>query len=124
LKAELEKVATDLRDRVVFGVQIPAAAHSALIGRGARNLLSFQNKYNVQVQYPGSHSYKSSSEPENAEELSDVAPEELVKVIGLKAAVEEAIAQLKVRCPVVINEKFVNSYHCSRKSTMPPPGKV
>jgi hypothetical protein len=97
LKAELEKVATELRDRVVFGVQIPAAAHSALIGRSARNLISFQNKYNVQVQYPGSHSYKSTGEPENAEELSDVAPEELVKLIGLKAAVEEAIAQLKVR---------------------------
>lgn len=101
LKAELEKAATDLRDRVVFGVQVPAAAHSALIGRGARNLLSFQSKYNVQVQYPGSNSYKFAGEPENFEGLGEVAPEELVKIIGPKAAVEEAIEQLKVRCLVV-----------------------
>jgi KH domain len=107
LKAELEKVATDLRDRVVFGVQVPATAHSALIGRGARNLISFQNKYNVQVQYPGSNSYKFTGEPENAEELGDVAPEDLVKVMGPKAAVEEAIAQLNVRFPVVVNVKRV-----------------
>ncbi|KAH9979180.1 SCP160 protein [Russula compacta] len=95
LKAELEKVTADLRDRVVLGVQIPTAAHSSLIGRGGRNLISFQNKYNVQVQYPGSNSYKHAGEPENAEELADVPPEELVKVAGAHASVEEAIEQLK-----------------------------
>ncbi|KAH9061342.1 SCP160 protein [Lactarius vividus] len=95
LKAELEKVTAELRDRVVLGVQVPAAAHSALIGRGGRNLINFQNQHNVQVQFPGSNSYKSTGEPENAEELGDVAPEELVKVIGPKAAVEQAVEQLK-----------------------------
>ena len=97
LKAELEKVTADLRDRVVYGVQVPAAAHSALIGRGGRNLINFQNKHNVQVQYPGSNSYKFTGDAENVEELGDVAPEELVKVMGPKAAVEQAIEQLKVR---------------------------
>ncbi|KAH9176394.1 hypothetical protein EDB89DRAFT_1941161 [Lactarius sanguifluus] len=95
LKAELEKVTAELRDRVVLGVQVPAGAHSALIGRGGRNLINFQNQHNVQVQFPGSNSYRSTGEPENAEELSDVAPEELVKVMGPKAAVEQAIEQLK-----------------------------
>ena len=97
MKAELEKATADLRDRVVYGVQVPAAAHSALIGRGGRNLINFQNKHNVQVQYPGSNSYRFTAEPENTEELGDVAPEELVKVMGPKAAVEQAIEQLKVR---------------------------
>jgi predicted PilT family ATPase len=95
LKAELEKATADLRDRVVFGVQVPAAAHSALIGRGGRILINFQNTHNVQVQYPGSNSYRFTGDPENTEELGDVAPEELVKVMGPKAAVEQAIEQLK-----------------------------
>lgn len=95
LIAELEKATADLRDRIVLGVQVPAAAHSALIGRGGRNLTNFQDEYNVRVQFPGSNSYKSTGEPENAEELGNVAPEELVKVMGSKAAVEQAIEQLK-----------------------------
>jgi hypothetical protein len=97
LKAELEKATAELRDRVVFGVQIPTAAHSSLIGRGGRNLISFQDKYKVQVQYPGSNSYKYVGEPENTEELADVPPDELVKVAGGRASVVEAIEQLKVR---------------------------
>ena len=96
MKAELEKATADLRDRVVLGVQIPTAAHSSLIGRGGRNLISFQDKYKVQVQYPGSNSYKYAGEPENVEELVDVPPEELVKVAGGRAAVAEAIEHLKV----------------------------
>jgi len=95
LKDELEKTTADLRNRVVLGVQIPTAAHSALIGRGGRNLINFQNKFNVQVQYPGSNSYKNTGEPENAGELSDVPPEELVKLAGARASVGEAIEQLK-----------------------------
>lgn len=101
LKDELEKVTADLRDRVVLGVQIPTASHSALIGRGGRNLINFQNKFNVQVQYPGSNSYKNTGEPENAEELSDVPPEEVVKMAGARTSVGEAIEQLRVRCPLV-----------------------
>lgn len=100
LKAELEKTTADLRDRVVLGVQIPTAAHSSLIGRGGRNLANFQNKFNVQVQYPGSNSYKFTGDPENAEELGDVPPEELVKVAGAQASVAEAIEQLKVCRPL------------------------
>jgi len=100
LKDELEKAAADLRDRVVLGVQVPTASHSALIGRGGRNLISFQNKFNVQVQYPGSNSYKNTGEPENVEELSGVPPGELVKVAGARASVGEAIEQLKVGRPL------------------------
>ena len=96
MKVELEKVTADLRDRVVLGVQIPTAAHSSLIGRGGRNLIGFQDKYKVVVQYPGSNSSKYAGEPENVEELADVPPEELVKVAGGRASVAEAIEQLKV----------------------------
>ncbi|KAI9508228.1 SCP160 protein [Russula earlei] len=97
LKAELEKAAADMRDRVVLGVQIPSAAHKSLIGRGGRNLTSFQNEYHVQVQYPGSNSYKHAGEPENAEALCDVPPEDLVKLSGARASVEQAIEKLKLQ---------------------------
>ena len=107
LKDELEKTTADLRDRVILGVQIPTAAHSSLIGRGGRNLISFQNKFNVQVQYPGSKSYKYTSEPENAEELGDVPPEELVKVAGARASVGEAIEQLKVCCSLARSSQWL-----------------
>ncbi|KAI0266791.1 hypothetical protein BC834DRAFT_935068 [Gloeopeniophorella convolvens] len=109
LKAELEKVVAELRDRIVLGVQIPAPAHSALIGRGGRNLLAFQTQHNVQVQYPGSNSYKSAGEPENAEELADVPPEALVKVIGSKAAVEQAIEQLKAQVKTASPENVTDT---------------
>ena len=111
MKDELEKATADLRDRIVVGIQIPTAAHSALIGRGGRNLINFQNKFNVQVQYPGSNSYKNTGEPENAEELSDVPPEELVKVAGARASVGEAIEQLKVRCVVHWQDQAMANAH-------------
>ena len=124
LKAELEKTTANLRDRVVLGVQIPTTAHSSFIGRGGRNLISFQNKFNVQVQYPGSNSYKYTGEPENAEELGDVPPEELVKVAGARTAVGEAIEQLKVCCPLARSNQRLCSRNCSRKLPMLPHPKA
>ena len=124
LKDELEKAAADLRDRVVFGVQIPSAAHSSFIGRGGRNLINFQDKYKVQVQYPGSNSYKYAGEPENTEELSDVPPEELVKVAGARAAVADAIEQLKVRLLRSGQAGGCARRLCSRRLLMPPLRRV
>ena len=96
LKAEIERVVSELRDRVVLAVDVPAPQHRALIGRGGRNLIEFQQKFNVQVQYPGSHSYNQAGVPENADELADVAPENMVKVAGARSAVEKAVEDLKV----------------------------
>ncbi|TFY70609.1 hypothetical protein EVG20_g2391 [Dentipellis fragilis] len=114
LKAELEKVVAELRDRVVLAVEIPAPQHRALIGRGGRNLAEFQTKHGVQVQYPGSHSYNQAGKPANAEELADVAPENLVKVAGAKAAVEKAIedlkSQIKAPAPEAVSEKISVPY--------------
>jgi hypothetical protein len=123
LKVELENATADLRDRVIFGVQIPTTAHSSLIGRGGRNLINFQDKYKVQVQYPGSNSYKYAGEPENAEELGDVPPEELVKVAGPRASVVEAIEQLKVCC-LGFWPRAPGSRRCSPMSPIPPLRRV
>jgi hypothetical protein len=95
LQAEIERVVGELRDRVVFGVEVPAGQHGALIGRAGRNLLDFQGKHNVQVQYPGSHSYHSVGAPENADELAQCASENLVKISGPRANVLKAIEDMK-----------------------------
>lgn len=96
LKAELEKVAQDLLDRIVLGLDVPAAQHRALIGRGGQNLNDLQSRTGAQVQFPGSRSYNQVGEASNADELTDVDPANIVKVSGPKKAVEKAIAELKV----------------------------
>ena len=96
IKAELEAAVATLRDRVVFGVDIPAAQHRALIGRGGQHLNELQNKYSVMVQFPGSRSYSQAGEPENATELESADPANVVRVSGPKTAVEKAIDELKV----------------------------
>jgi len=45
----------------------------------------------LSIQFPGSRQYNSAGEPENASELSEVAPNELVKVIGTREACQQAI---------------------------------
>lgn len=95
VKAELEKVAAGLRDRVVLGVEVPASQHRALIGRGGQHLNELQNRTGAQVQFPGSRSYHTVGEPANADELVDVDPTNLVKVTGTRAAAESAVEELK-----------------------------
>ncbi|KZT26722.1 hypothetical protein NEOLEDRAFT_1131725 [Neolentinus lepideus HHB14362 ss-1] len=95
LQAELEKIVTVLRDRVVLGVEIPVAQHRALIGRGGQHLNDLQSRTGTQVQFPGSRSYHQTGEPENAEDLKDVDATNLVKVAGPRAACEKAIEELK-----------------------------
>ena len=96
IKAELEVAVEALRDRVVLGVDIPAAQHRALIGRGGQHLNELQRKYSVMAQFPGSRSYSQGGEPENVTELADADPANIVRVFGPKAAVEKAIDELKV----------------------------
>ncbi|CAL1707288.1 unnamed protein product [Somion occarium] len=95
LKAELEKTVAGLRDRVVLGVEIPAAQHRVFIGRGGQHLNDLQAKTGAQIQFPGSRSYQSVGEPENATDLADVEPANLVKVSGPRAACEKAVEELK-----------------------------
>jgi hypothetical protein len=96
LKAELEKVVASLRDRVVVGVEIPAAQHRALIGRGGQHLNEFQSKHEVMVQFPGSRSYAQAGEPENADELANADPASIVKLSGSRTACEKAAQDMKV----------------------------
>ncbi|KAI0930260.1 hypothetical protein AcV5_007021 [Taiwanofungus camphoratus] len=97
LKAELEKTASTLRDRVVLGVEVPATQHRALIGRGGQHLNDLQNRTGVQVQFPGSRSYHQVGEPENAADLVGVDSANLVKVSGPRAACEKAVEELKTQ---------------------------
>ncbi|EMD37873.1 hypothetical protein CERSUDRAFT_114510 [Gelatoporia subvermispora B] len=95
LKVELEQIVATLQDRVVLGVEVPAAQHRALIGRGGQHLNELQDRHKVGVQFPGSRSYNQVGEPENASDLADVDPANIVKVVGSHAAVEKAVEELK-----------------------------
>ena len=96
LKAELEQIVATLRDRIILAVNIPVTQHRALIGRGGQHLNDLQNKYNVQIQIPGSRSYNQVGEPENLSDFSGVDISSLVKVSGPRAACEKAIAEIQV----------------------------
>lgn len=97
IAAELERVAADLRDRVILGVSVPVAAHAGKIGRGGSALLELQKKTGTTIQFPGSRQYESFGKIENAEEFgADVDPKTIVKVAGPKASVEAAIKDLSV----------------------------
>ncbi|KAF8578707.1 SCP160 protein [Ramaria rubella] len=101
LQVELEKTAAALRDRVVLGVSVPAAQHRAMIGRGGQNLNDLQGRTGTQVQFPGSRSYQQVGEPENAADLKEADPQNIVKVLGPRSAVEKAVAEIakQIRAP-------------------------
>lgn len=99
LKAALEKIVTDLQDRVILAVEIPLAQHRMIIGRGGQNLKHVEHKFNVEIQFPGSRSYDQVGDAVNLAELSDADPATIIKVSGSPVACEKAIAQLKV-CPL------------------------
>lgn len=96
LKADLEKIVADLRDRVVLAVEVPASQHRALIGRGGQHLNDLQARCGALVQFPGSRSYSQVGEAENIGDFPDVPPADIVKVSGPRAACEKAIVELKV----------------------------
>ena len=91
-----------MRDRVILGVEIPAAQHRALIGRGGQHLNDLQTKRNVQIQFPGSRSYNQVGEPENATDFANVDVANIVKVSGSRAACKAAIEELKVNLSSIL----------------------
>ncbi|KAH7925953.1 hypothetical protein BV22DRAFT_1064054 [Leucogyrophana mollusca] len=97
VKAELETIVATLRDRVVLAIDIPAAQHRNLIGRGGQHLNDLQNRTGVQVQFPGSRSYNQVGDAENTAEIQEADPANVVKVSGTRAACEAAIAELKAQ---------------------------
>jgi len=97
IKAELESIVATLRDRIVLAVEVPAAQHRVLIGRGGQHLNDLQNRTGAQIQFPGSRSYHSVGEPENAADIEGVDAANIVKVSGRRSACEKAVEELKAQ---------------------------
>lgn len=108
-----------LRDRVVLAVDVPGGQHRALIGRGGQHLNDLQDKYTVQVQFPGSRSYHQVGEPENIADFADVDPANIVKVSGSKSAVAAAIKDLKVSHAARDNGAAVDCIFSPRSNLQP-----
>lgn len=96
IQAELERVVAGLRERVVVGVVIPHQQHRMLIGHGGAPLMELEKKTGAEVQFPGSRSYNQVAPPENAGELEEADPKDVVKVVGPRPACEKAISELLV----------------------------
>ncbi|KAG8835486.1 hypothetical protein FRC18_000438 [Serendipita sp. 400] len=94
IQVELERVVAGLRERVVLGVSIPASQHRMLIGHGGQPLMELEKRTGAEVQFPGSRSYNQVAPAENASELQDADPKDVVKVVGPRSACEKAIAEL------------------------------
>ncbi|KAG8805767.1 hypothetical protein FRC17_005346, partial [Serendipita sp. 399] len=94
IQAELERVVAGLRERVVLGVAIPAQQHRMLIGHGGQPLMELEKRTGAEVQFPGSRSYNQVAPAENAAELQDADPKDVVKVVGPRSACEKAIGEL------------------------------
>ncbi|KAF9454024.1 hypothetical protein P691DRAFT_755082 [Macrolepiota fuliginosa MF-IS2] len=109
IKDELEKAVATFRDRIVLAVEVPAAQHRLLIGRGGQHLNELQNKTGAQIQFPGSRSYNQVGEAENAEDFAEVDSTDIVKVSGTRAACEAAIAELKSQIKPPTPEGVVGS---------------
>ena len=92
----MEKIAAELRDRVVLMVDVPNVQHKALIGRNGQHLNDLQSRTGAQIQFPGSRSYNQIGEAENAADFKSSDPKNLVKVSGPRAACENAIKELTV----------------------------
>ncbi|CAD6570751.1 MAG: hypothetical protein CYPHOPRED_004144 [Cyphobasidiales sp. Tagirdzhanova-0007] len=96
IKAELEKQAASLRDRVVYGVVVPQSAHARLIGRGGVGVNELQKKYDIKILLPNS-SWKEASnggEVANKEELGEFADSDLIKLLGSQSACEAAATEI------------------------------
>lgn len=99
IQAELEKLVAALRDNITHGVAVPVAHHASKIGRGGAALQDLQRKTGASIHFPGSRQYKSVGEVENADDLADADPADIVKVSGSKSAVAQAIEQLQIAPP-------------------------
>lgn len=96
-------------------MEVPAAQHRILIGRGGQHLNELQNKTGAQIQFPGSRSYAQFGEAENAEDFAEVDSGDIVKVSGTRAVCEAAIAELKVNsfCPLRKNVLLMSGLESS-----------
>lgn len=96
IKAELEKISGSLKDRVVYGVVIPQAAHARIIGRGGAGVNELQKKHNVRIILSNWQEYKTAGDVVNADEVAGASDTELVKIVGSKSDCEAAAAEMKV----------------------------
>ena len=97
IKAELEKQASSLRDRIVYGVIVPQSGHARLIGRGGAGVNELQRKHDVKIVLPNRKEARSSGDIINKDDLGEYAESDLIKLMGSKLACDAAAAELTVR---------------------------
>jgi transcription antitermination factor NusA-like protein len=84
IKAELERIATELQNRIVIGVSVPVSQHRSLMGR-IRELQSVHS--NARIVVPGWREYDG-LEISNANDVATAAPNSIVKIQGPREVCE------------------------------------
>ncbi|CAH7666831.1 hypothetical protein BY996DRAFT_4590552 [Phakopsora pachyrhizi] len=100
IKEQLEKEIQRLKSLTTYGVRVPKASHAAVIGRGGINLKSLQSQHNVLIYTPGWKEWVTADTPVNQDELKDVDPSEIFKVLGPKEGCLAAIEELKSKAQI------------------------
>ncbi|CAG8506684.1 4087_t:CDS:10 [Diversispora eburnea] len=93
VKAEIERLVEEQSNLQVDVIRIPRSQHHIIIGRAGFQLREIQNRFNVEIQFPGSRSYNDfhPTTTNVGEEIENI--EEAVKIAGkaddIKAAKNE-----------------------------------
>lgn len=96
LRTEILAAVGELSDRIIMGLEVPRASHAVIIGRSGSNVNELQSKHNVKIVFPNWKEASAMGALENAEEVKDVEPENLLRIVGSADACAAVSAAIKV----------------------------
>ncbi|RKP37143.1 hypothetical protein BJ085DRAFT_9066, partial [Dimargaris cristalligena] len=97
VRAALEALVTDFRNRVCMTINIPVSEHPLIIGRGGSTLRDIQSKHQVDIEFASSGSGRNKDAAAAAASGEPVVDPTLVKIYGQPANCEAAVRDLKSR---------------------------
>lgn len=96
LRTEILAAIGELNDRIVMGLEVPRASHAILIGRSGSNVNELQSKHNVKIVFPNWKEASAMGALNNAEDVKDVEPQDLLRIVGAADACTAVAAAIKV----------------------------
>ncbi|CAJ0645365.1 6371_t:CDS:2 [Entrophospora sp. SA101] len=105
IKEEFEILIKEQDNLIVDTIKVPRDQHSVIIGRNGSQLRNIQNKFNVELYFPGSHLYnqiivtQKKEKEKHQDKLLLIDSNDLVKIIGkvenIKFAKEVILSKLR-----------------------------
>ncbi|CAJ0647229.1 4979_t:CDS:2 [Entrophospora sp. SA101] len=101
IKEEFEILIEEQENLIIDIIKVPRNEHSVIIGRNGSQLHNIQNKFNVELYFPGSRSYNQITVTQKIEQQHEdlIDNNDLVKIVGkvedIKLAKEEILSKLR-----------------------------